>query len=357
MSMLAVIGTRPEAIKLAPVIKATGCEVVCTGQHPLSMVAPILDFFEIENWEWLGCEHGETLNERLGEYLPLLDGVFEEMEPSVVIVQGDTTSALAGALAAFHRQIPVAHVEAGLRTYNLDSPFPEEANRQLISRIATWHFCPTRKALDGLMQEWPFKCCGGGAVQDWGHMVGNTVVDALEWARDKIDKSPWPTGYILATVHRRENWDKIHGICMALNELQDPPNNYVAATIHPNPTVRDTMRACLDRGVTQIDAPAYPEFLKILAGARVVLTDSGGVQEEAAAFNKPCLVLRDNTEREEGIEAGCAKLVGTDPDRIVATCKQVLTDATLYRKMSEAANPYGDGHAAERIAAILREAQ
>jgi len=346
--MLAIIGTRPEAIKLAPVVKALDCDVLLTGQHPTGPLMDILRFFEVRTVIHEG-QHGGSgsgLSEALASCMEVCDYFISREPPDIVICQGDTTSALAGALAAFHRGIPVAHVEAGLRTYNLESPFPEEANRQLISRLARWHFTPTGLATKALFAE-PMNGCQV-------HQVGNTVVDALEWAADKIEP---PAGeYVLCTVHRRENIPRIPGICAAIKRISGEIDVYV--TVHPNPDVT----AALEKGLAWLPSaycfysPGYADFLSMLSGARIVLTDSGGVQEEAAAFNKPCLVLRDNTERTEGIDAGCARLVGTDPDKIVAACQNLLTDAQAYASMAEAVNPYGDGHAAERIAKVLTEA-
>ena len=347
--MLAIAGTRPEVIKLAPVVKATGARIMLPGQHSLPMLMNLLDFFEIKRMVALDmCSHN-GLSDLLAKMLCRIDNELVALRPSVVIVQGDTTSALAGALAAFHRNIPVAHVEAGLRTYDLSSPFPEEANRQLITKIATWHFCPSETASYNVIVN---EFMGQQGV----HVVGNTVVDALQWARGKLpepaDCSPF--GYVLATVHRRENIDKIPQICDALNTLS--LSHLVLATVHPNPQVQHAHRDNLCGRVHTFDAPKYPEFLRLINDSRIVLTDSGGVQEEAAALNKPCLVLRNNTERTEGIDAGCAKLVGTEPDKIVAACKSLLTDDSAWRSMAEAPNPYGDGKASERIAAVLREA-
>ena len=348
MRALAVIGTRPEAIKLAPVIKATGCRVLLTGQHPPEMTHSILKFFGIHadhEGEHLGGDYG--LSESMCSIMEVCDYFMSARAPfeppRIVIVQGDTTSALAGALAAFHRQIPVAHVEAGLRTYDLASPFPEEANRQLIGRLAYWHFTPTRTATENIFSE--------PQCLTQTHQVGNTVVDALEWARDHIE--PKPGDYALCTVHRRENIERIPDICKAIKRISENIDVYV--TVHPNPAVTEA----LEKGLAWqpraycFYAPGYSDFISMLSGARIVLTDSGGVQEEAACFNRPCLVLRNNTERTEGIEAGCAKLVGTDHDRIVAAAVELLTDADLYKRMAEAPNPYGDGHAAERIADVL----
>jgi len=315
-----------------------------TGQL-LMLVQGIKDFLELPSGSIDLPPTGRSLTEMLRRALDFVDFEIGRDKPEYdcVIVQGDTTSALAGALAAFHRQIPVAHVEAGLRTYDLSSPFPEEANRQLIGRLAYWHFTPTRTATENIFSE--------PQCLTQTHQVGNTVVDALEWARDHIE--PKPGDYALCTVHRRENIERIPDICKAIKRISENIDVYV--TVHPNPAVTEA----LEKGLAWqpraycFYAPGYSDFISMLSGARIVLTDSGGVQEEAACFNRPCLVLRNNTERTEGIEAGCAKLVGTDPDRIVAAARELLTDADLYKRMAEAPNPYGDGHAAERIADVL----
>jgi len=349
MKALAVIGTRPEAIKLAPVVRALGARVLLTGQHPSEMVFPILKFFNVHVDHEIESQPGRDLNELLSDLITDIDFFLDGRKslalepPDCVIVQGDTTSALAGALAAFNRQIPVAHVEAGLRTYDLSSPFPEEANRQLIGRLAYWHFCPTDKAKSNLLHEGPCPDV---------HVVGNTSIDSVMWARDKIGPC-FPGNDIICTVHRRENIAKIPQICDALNALGLEFST--VATIHPNPEVTRAFNANLSNMVGTRVAPAYPDFLALMAGARIVLTDSGGVTEEAPCFNKPVLILRENTERNELVEAGGARIVGTDPDEIVSNALELLTDKDVYERMASTVNPFGDGHAAERIAEVLLE--
>lgn len=362
MRVLVVLGTRPEAIKLSPVImkmrkRPDDFEVyVCaTGQHR-EMAQQALATFGIEP-DYHLASLSLTLGKRdlawtLGAFLNRLGDLMAENKWDLVLVQGDTTSALAGALSAFYHKIPVAHVEAGLRSYDKTQPWPEEVNRRLITQIADWHFAPTQRAAGAVMRE-------ANVVRlDHLHIVGNTVIDALLWV---MKKHPQPLDVqgrcILVTAHRRENWGQgIANICEAIKRLRlNHDDLFFVWALHPNPMVTDAVRGQLgeQRRVWLRPPLDYLTLVRTMMAAHIILTDSGGIQEEAPTLNTPVLVLRDKTERPEVIECGAAKLVGTDPDRIVAEVTRLLTDEAEYRRMASAPNPYGDGHAAERIVEAL----
>lgn len=357
-SVCVVIGTRPEAIKLAPVIRALQLErhvdtvnVVLTGQHR-EMVEQVLSRFGIVADRDLAImQTGQTLSGIMARCLPGLDAAFVELGALIVVVQGDTTTALAAALAAFYRGIDVAHVEAGLRTNDLRDPFPEEANRRLISQIATLHFAPTETAAANL------KASGVGPQI---FMTGNTVVDALtetaaqsppceipglDWNRNRV---------ILATIHRRESWGtRLESIAHAFAELVERhPDVAVLLPMHRNPTVRESLVRVLSKHprIFLVEPLDYFELVGAMQRCYMLMTDSGGLQEEAPSLGKPVLVLRRTTERPEAIAAGTARLVGTDTAGIVTAATELLTDAARYRAMAMRANPFGDGHAAARIA-------
>ncbi|MFM7085432.1 MAG: non-hydrolyzing UDP-N-acetylglucosamine 2-epimerase [Cyanobium sp.] len=356
-----VLGTRPEAIKLAPVIRAfkqdTGfrCRVVLTGQHR-EMVSQVMQLFGLTADHDLALmAPQQTLTHITCTALEGLRREFGEHRPALVLVQGDTTTAFAAALAAFYEQIPVGHVEAGLRTYNLLDPFPEEANRRLISQLAQLHFAPTERSAAN--------CRASGVV---GEILttGNTVIDALllmaaqapayelpglDWQRQRV---------ILATVHRRENWgDRLQQIGAGFLELlQRFPDTALLLPLHRNPTVREPLQALLgDHPRAFLTEPLdYDQLVAAMRGATLVLTDSGGLQEEAPALGKPVLVLRRTTERPEAVEAGTAQLIGTDSSAIVREASRLLEDPEAYQAMARAHNPFGDGHASERIVAAAR---
>ena len=360
-----VIGTRPEAIKMAPVVMAMrGREGVrvrlcCTGQHT-DMVEDALRCFGIQAGpgERLWCRETETLSRQLGRMLMELDDYLGAERPSMVLVQGDTTSALAGAMAAFYRKTPVGHVEAGLRSGNPRSPWPEEANRRMISHLADLHFAPTSTAADNLKSE--------GIAPSAIVLAGNTVVDAVRWMSRQLphfpaeitmsDGSSVALGnrpLILVTAHRRENHgDGLASICAAVDQLAR--HNPMAAfvwPVHPNPVVHDPVHAMLGHGnVYLIDPVDYRGFVSLLNRCDILLTDSGGLQEEGAALGKPVLVMRDSTERPEGVACGAAKLVGTDTPSIVSQTSRLLSDPAAYRAMAHAGCPYGDGTAGLKIA-------
>ncbi|HVK12262.1 MAG TPA: UDP-N-acetylglucosamine 2-epimerase (non-hydrolyzing) [Gemmataceae bacterium] len=361
-----VFGTRPEAIKMAPVVRALRSApglrpaVWVTGQHR-QMLDQILDTFGITpDIDLDVMEPGQSLAGLTARAVTRLDRVLADRRPELLLVQGDTTTAFAAALTAFYHRVPVGHVEAGLRTGNLYSPWPEEANRVLITRLAALHFPPTAAARDNLLRD--------GVPADRVHLTGNTVIDALLYTVEQIERDPpavpglppevmaGPDRLVLITGHRRENFGpSFEAICRAIAELarQFPDVRFVYP-VHLNPNVRGPVGRILGDGalanVHLLDPLPYREFLALFRRATVVLSDSGGVQEEAPSLGKPVLLMRDTTERPEAVEVGAVKLVGADFDRIVAETTRLLTDPAAYRAMTGAANPYGDGRAAERIA-------
>lgn len=348
-----VVGTRPEAIKIAPVVlalRAGGAAVrLCaTGQHS-TMAAEALSWFGIAPDLCLGPQPAD-LDGLCGSLLTGIGAALAAERPQRVIVQGDTISALAGALAAHHHRLPVAHVEAGLRTGNLAAPWPEEGNRRLIATLADLHFAPTETAAAALKAE----NVPAGAI----HVTGNTGIDALNWMRAQQEEPAFvPDGrkLILVTCHRRESFGAgLARVAEALNVLAQRPDVIIALPLHPNPAVRAALGGLA--GLRLLAPLAYPAFVRWLAAAHIVLTDSGGVQEEAPALGVPVLVLRDTTERPEGIAAGTARLVGTCTRRIIAETSRLLDDPAAHAAMSRAHSPYGDGHAAQRIATVLRSA-
>ncbi len=359
-SVCIVFGTRPEAIKLAPVISRCRqssilqTQVVLTGQHR-EMVEQVLALFEIEADRDLQIMRArQTLTDITCLSLQGLEKEFTELQPGLVLVQGDTTTAFAAALAAFYQQIPVGHVEAGLRSRDLFNPYPEEANRRLIGQLCQLHFAPTQLATDNLRD--------AGVVGDV-HLTGNTVIDALLATAERqpdcqipgLDWGRYRT--ILATVHRRENWGEplaniIRSFETVLNRF---PDTALLLPLHRNPVVRDPIRAALGEHprVYLTEPLDYAELVGALQRCYLLLTDSGGLQEEAPSLGKPVLVLRETTERLEAIAAGTTRLVGTDPERIVTAASELLSDPETYRAMATAVNPFGDGRAAERIVKLV----
>ena len=353
------LGTRPEAIKLAPVIRqfqhsqAFETHVILTGQHR-EMVAQVMELFDLQATRDLAImQHGQTLTDITCRSLGGLEELFGQLQPQLVIVQGDTTTAFAAALAAFYQKIPIGHVEAGLRTDNLFDPYPEEVNRRLISQLAQLHFAPTARAVENLK--------GSGVVGEI-HQTGNTVIDALLSVADRnpeCDVAGLDWGkyrVLLATVHRRENWgEPLEGIARGfLQVLEKFPDTALLLPLHRNPTVREPLQKWLgDHPRVFLTEPLdYAKLVGAIGRCYLLLTDSGGLQEEAPALGKPVLVLRETTERPEAIEAGTAKLVGTNPDRILMEASTLLNDARTYQTMATAINPFGDGRAAERIVRI-----
>ena len=353
-TVLLLYGTRPEAIKMAPVAAALRARperfrlVVCaTGQHREMLDQMHRDLDLAPDLDLALMRPRQGLNELAGRAFTALDGVLDRVRPDWVLVQGDTTSAMVAALAAFHRRVRVGHVEAGLRTGDLHQPFPEEANRRLVDLVADALFAPTEPARDRLLAE--------GARPETVHLTGNTVVDALTrlWGGRPVERRP----EVLVTVHRRESFGApLESILAALCELAGRfPDLRWILPVHPNPEVAVPVRQRL-AGVANVELCeplSYPDLVAVLARCRLVLTDSGGIQEEAPTFGKPVLVLRDKTERPEGVAAGVARVVGTATREVVAAASRLLTDPAAYAAMAQGFNPYGDGHAAERIVHAL----
>lgn len=377
-----IVGTRPEAIKLAPVYHALRSSarlrpvLVATAQHRQMLDQALADFGLSAEHDLDLMQAGQTLPELTGRVIGAVSAWLGAHRPDLVLVQGDTTTVLGSALAAFYAGIPVGHVEAGLRTASLRSPFPEEMNRRVTSTLARWHFCPTEGARANLLRE--------GVAPASCHVTGNTVVDALLGARERsrlaADEvagfaarlgvsagfaarhlAPGGAPWVLVTGHRRESFGGgFERICEAILRLTEAhPELGVIYPVHLNPQVQEPVRRLLGgRPRVELIAPTgYLDFIRLLDRAAFVLTDSGGVQEEAPSLGKPVLVLRDDTERPEGVAAGTCVLVGTEPARIVAEATRLLVDPVEYARRSRLRNPYGDGQAAARIREILeREA-
>jgi UDP-N-acetylglucosamine 2-epimerase (non-hydrolysing) len=369
------MGTRPEAVKLAPVVAALRsvpdfrCTVVATGQHR-EMFRQVAETFGFGvNADLDVMRPDQSLAKLTARLIDGIDGWLESAKPDMALVQGDTTTVLAAALACFYRRIPIGHVEAGLRTGNIWSPFPEEANRKLTTPLVALHFAPTDAAREALLRE---------AVPDERILVtGNTVIDALRMERaaqssdallraridDELGRqigADWrQVPIVLITGHRRENFGEgIEQICRAIAALaQRFPDHRFVYPVHLNPNVREPVYSTLQdlTNVFLIDPLPYEPFIELLSHAKLALTDSGGVQEEALSLRKPLLVMRDTTERRESLDAGYAKLVGTDTARIVAEVNRVMEDPALYESMCCVNNPYGNGDAAEKILEILQK--
>jgi UDP-N-acetylglucosamine 2-epimerase (non-hydrolysing) len=363
--LMIVMGTRPEAIKLAPVALAAQRDarfdpcVVRTSQHR-EMLDQMVEHFGLPVAVDLDImRHDQNLAQVTTAALEGLHRTIGELRPACVVVQGDTTTTFCGALAAFYHRVPVAHVEAGLRTYDRAQPFPEEVNRCLTGQLADYHFAPTEGARANLRRE--------GVPEERIWVTGNTAIDALGITVDRESKRAGKAAEpsdgmrrILVTAHRRENHgEPMAAICRALVRLCDRfPDVRVRFPVHLSPRVRKTVFAMLeghDR-ITLEDPLGYQEFVVAMSQATLILSDSGGVQEEAPSLGKPVLVLRETTERPEACEAGCAMLVGTDAERIYAEAERLLTDDVRYREMAQAKNPFGDGKAGERIVQVLADA-
>ena len=380
--IMLVFGTRPEAIKMAPLVKEFQKHpeefetIVCvTGQHR-EMLDQVLHIFDIRpDYDLNIMKQGQDLYDVTARVLTGMRDVLKEAAPDVVLVHGDTTTSTAAALAAFYQQIPVGHVEAGLRTHNIYSPWPEEMNRQLTGRIATWHFAPTPLSRENLLKE--------NVSWDKITVTGNTVIDALYWVVDKIKSDKdldmelegvlKSAGYdvnrlsggkklVLITGHRRENFgDGFINMCTAIKDLTHKfPDVDFVYPMHLNPNVRKPIHEVFGENLDNlgnmffIEPLEYLSFVYLMEKSTIVLTDSGGIQEEAPGLGKPVLVMRDTTERPEALDAGTVKLVGTDYDKIVSEVSVLLDDQAAYAKMSKAVNPYGDGKACGRITERLR---
>ncbi|GGB48541.1 UDP-N-acetylglucosamine 2-epimerase (non-hydrolyzing) [Roseibium aquae] len=359
-NIVCIVGTRPECIKMAPVIKSFANSdwakvyVVSTGQHR-ELVAQTLSIFELNvDIDLDVMQHGQTLCGLSSRIFEGIETVFETLNPDLVIVQGDTTSVMVAAIASFYLQIPIAHVEAGLRTGDIKSPFPEEFNRIVAGIVSSLHFAPTKRAFDNLLKE--------GKTRHSVYLTGNTVIDALLEVSARDLHCQYPTSdkndLVLVTAHRRENFgEPIKNICRAIRELHDERKDLeFVYPVHPNPNVKSVAQSYLGslERVYLIPPANYEELVTLIKKSRLVLTDSGGIQEEAPALGKPVLVLRNETERPEAIEANVAVLVGSDRIKIKKWVYQLLDDNILYDSMASGASPYGDGKAALRIETICK---
>lgn len=364
--VIVFLGTRPEAIKLAPVIEALKANknfntLVCsTGQHK-EMLQQVLDFFHITaDFSLEVMEPNQQLAGLTAKLLSKINDLLLAEKPDMIMVQGDTTTTMVASLAAFYNKVKVLHVEAGLRTFNKFSPFPEEINRVITTRLADYHYPPTRQSEQNLLND--------GVPDDKIWVTGNTVIDALFLGLKKIEHDI-PEGikalhldkvkdFILITMHRRENHGSgIVNICNALKRISDDANIPVIFPVHLNPNVKDVVHEVLGNNpmIHLIPPAAYPEFLWLLNNARLILTDSGGVQEEAPSLGKPVLLLRDTTERPEAVEAGTVLMVGSDAQLIYTEAMNLLTNEEAYTAMAMKSNPYGDGFASQRIVDTMLE--
>jgi UDP-N-acetylglucosamine 2-epimerase (non-hydrolysing) len=364
--ILFVFGTRPEAIKLAPVVRRLlqypqefETRVVVTAQHR-ELLDQVLEAFAIQADRDLDLMlPGQTLFQSTSRMIASLEEVLEAERPGCVLVQGDTTTAFCGALAGFYRDIPVGHVEAGLRTHDLRQPFPEEMNRVLIAPLATLHFAPTQTAAENLRNE----CVPSSRI----FVTGNTAIDAMLQVRDALDRAELQSHglpqldpqkkLILVTAHRRESFGEgFERICGALRRLAARADVEIVYPVHPNPNVRAVVSRHLTNlpNIQLIPPLGYVSFVDLMRRAHVLLTDSGGIQEEAPSLGKPVLVMREKTERPEAVDAGTARLVGTDEERIVLETSLLLDDDAEYIRRSRIHNPYGDGHASARILDAIR---
>ena len=355
LKLLFAVGTRPEAIKLAPVILRTRrepdlfeTEVCATAQHR-ELMDTAFELFGIRPDIDLDLmKAGQTPSDVAAGVLLAFDRILAARPPDWVVVQGDTTTVMAASLAAFHRGVPVAHVEAGLRTNDLANPFPEEMNRRVTDLVSRLHFAPTPRSARALQREG----CNPAGI----HVTGNTVVDALRWLEANAPLPPARGEFVLITSHRRESFgEPMASSFRAIARLASRfPKIQFVFPLHPNPNVQEAAKILRGRSNVELHPPVdYASLVAWMRSARLILTDSGGIQEEAPAFGVPTLVLRETTERPEGIEAGVARLVGTDEDTIFREAERLLTDESARAAMARAANPYGDGRAAERIASIL----
>jgi UDP-N-acetylglucosamine 2-epimerase (non-hydrolysing) len=355
-TVLCVVGTRPEAIKMAPVVQALRrsarlrVRLLLTGQHRALLDGALADFALAGDLDLEVMRPGQTLSGLTARILERLDPILESEAPALVLAQGDTTTVMATAIACVHRRIPFGHVEAGLRTGDLANPFPEEFNRLVATRAAALHFAPTALARDALLRE--------GVDPASIHLTGNTVIDALLDMASRLPPAMPVTGRsVLMTLHRRESFGEgAARVLGAVRRLCDAfPDLRIVYPVHPNPLVRGPAFEILG-GHPQVELAEplpYPALVAALARCTLVMTDSGGLQEEAPALGKPVLVLREATERPEAVALGVARLVGTDPERILAEASRLLTDPAAYLAMARGGSPYGDGHAAERIAAVV----
>ena len=363
IKVLLVFGTRPEAIKMAPLVKEFQkfsdqfeAKVCVTAQHR-EMLDQVLDFFEITpDYDLNLMKPGQNLFDLTADIISGLKPVFDDFQPEFTFVHGDTTTTFSASLAGFYAGSKICHVEAGLRTNNKNSPFPEEMNRQLTSRLADYHFAPTEKSKQNLLNE--------NIKPEAIYVTGNTVIDALLQSVNKVKENPsefiktlsielGDSDMILVTGHRRENHgDGFIQICEALKQIaKEHPSIQIIYPVHLNPNVQKPVNDILNGigNIKLIEPQDYPNFIWLMDRAKIIITDSGGIQEEAPSLGKPVLVLRDTTERPEAVEAGTVLLVGTNQEKIVSLTNSLLLDEQLYKKLSESHNPYGDGKSCEKI--------
>lgn len=370
-TILTIFGTRPEAIKMAPVIKALENDknlksLVCVTAQHRQMLDQVLDLFDIKpDYDLDIMKPGQSLSEASSRMISALEPILRECKPDLVLVHGDTLTTLCSALVAFYQQIPVGHVEAGLRTYNIYSPWPEEANRQLTSVIAKLHFSPTQKSADYLKAE--------HNNPNHIYVTGNTVIDALFDVKEKLENNNELSSFlkysfteldfnrkrVLITAHRRENFGGgFEAICQAIKELAIKyPTFEFVYPFHLNPNVKEPAHRLLSNldNVKLIEPQDYLPFVYLMMNSYLILTDSGGIQEEAPSLGIPVLVMRKSTERPEAVDAGTIKLVGTDTDKIVSSVSELIDNQGMYKTMSQAHNPYGDGKSAKRIVKIIHQ--
>jgi UDP-N-acetylglucosamine 2-epimerase (non-hydrolysing) len=371
MKVMVVFGTRPEAIKLAPLIhelrKSPEFDVVVSssGQHR-EMLKPILKFFEIvPNYDLKLMSSNQSLQSFSCKMIKSFSELLNKVVPDICIVQGDTTTTFIGALCSFYKNIPVGHVEAGLRSYNKMSPFPEEINRILTTSLTDLHFAPTKTSINNLLSQ--------GINKKYIYLTGNTAIDALLWAINKLNKNSYDENMrkicskinfnkkiILVTAHRRESFGKpLLNICHALLELSHNDDIEIVYPVHLNPNVKNTVYKVLSGklNIHLLNHLSYEEFVWLMNKSYLILTDSGGIQEEAPTIKKPVLVMREVTERMEGIESGVSKIVGTKKNIIIKETNKLLNNMKIYNRMASGKNPYGDGMASSRIKKLLENAK
>jgi len=363
---LLIMGTRPEAIKMCPLVKELESRpeqfdpVVCVTAQHREMLDQVLEVFDVKpDFDLDIMAPGQSLAQITARATSGLDEVFSKCKPDVTLVQGDTTTAFVGALVAHYHKTKIGHVEAGLRTGNKFSPFPEEMNRCLVGRLADIHFPPTQHSHDVLIKE--------GVPSETVHQVGNTVIDALLWTRDRVRARPpelpndveriaKENPLILVTGHRRESFGSgFEDICVAIRDVADQSDATIVYPVHLNPNVREPVNRILagHKKIHLIEPLSYEPFVWLMDQSTIVLTDSGGVQEEAPSLGKPVLVMRKTTERPEGVDAGNAKLVGTDRKKITESCLKLINDGDARESMTRVSNPYGDGTASKQIADVI----
>ena len=367
--IVVIFGTRPEAIKLSPVIRELGKSsdlqnfIISTGQHK-EMLRQVLDLFEVTpDFDLDIMSSDQTLNSISSKVIKELDILFRQIKPDMVIVHGDTSTAMSAAICAFHLKIPISHIEAGLRSHNVLSPWPEELNRSIISLVASLNFAPTEQAKLNLVNQ--------GVDPLSIKVTGNTVIDALRFVKEKSEnqqvlvehKKKLPLEVeknykiVLVTGHRRESFGRgFENICLALKKIASIKNVKVIYPVHLNPSVKEPVERHLsdDPNIILIDPLDYESFIHLMMEAYIILTDSGGIQEEAPFLGKPVLLMRDNTERPEAIDSGCVKMVGTETEKIVNGVVELLESKDQYNDMAKSANPYGDGYASIKIVEKLR---